>query len=245
MDNKFALCVLTVTPLSHVVERLERLARSAHGVDVYMMCDRTHANETVNGIRYIHVTDEESANNGYVNAACGTIDKECTAWDKAMYHFTKVDTSYEFVWFLEDDVYVPDGAFEAMHDKYVIQNKNNGEPGIDYVTAHNSPNLRGEETTWSHWKCAYDMLAYPMYKSMVCAVGMSRKAMDTVKKYVEDNWTMVFVEVMFNTLVMQNGFNLVQAPELSTIHYQYEWTLDDIKKQPHNLFHPVKHALVC
>ena len=58
---------------------------------------------------------------------------------------------------------------------------------------------------------------------------------------MNDNWSMVFLEVMFNTLVMQNGLNMVLAPELSTIHYQYDWSLKDLRDNTNNLFHPVKY----
>ena len=235
-----ALCILTIKPNDNMINRLAKIVKSRM-VDIYIICDGYTENIKTRGVNIVHITDDESIDNGYVNAVCGTIEKECTAWDKAMYYFTKVKTEYKFVWFMEDDVYIPDNAFQNLHKKYVNVNGKDENSMVDYVVANNNENLTGEETEWSHWKTAIGKLDYPLYKSMVCAVGMSRRTLDVIKKYVNDNWSMVFLEVMFNTLVMQNGLNMVLAPEFSTIHYQYDWSLKDLRDNPNNLFHPVKY----
>ena len=39
------------------------------------------------------------------------------AWDKALLYFTEIMTSYDFVWFLEDDVYIHSlSSFLRVHE---------------------------------------------------------------------------------------------------------------------------------
>jgi hypothetical protein len=65
-------------------------------------------------------------------------------WDKALFYFTKVSLSYEFVWFIEYDVYVPslkaflDVHKTAMHDRSDLVVKDNIE--VDSSWGHS--NLR-------------------------------------------------------------------------------------------------------
>ena len=58
---------------------------------------------------YLHnltcvIDDEKCKLNGYVNAEFKS-DKIVNAWDKALYYFGVENKNYEFIWFLEDDVF--------------------------------------------------------------------------------------------------------------------------------------------
>lgn len=57
------------------------------------------------GVTLMHVSDDDAAAAGF-RGSCSPHP----AWDKALYAFARVDRSDAFVWFLEDDVFVPSAA---------------------------------------------------------------------------------------------------------------------------------------
>ena len=49
--------------------------------------------------------------------------KNVSAWDKAIFYFCRQAKRYAFVWFVEDDVFIPSTqAFNALHDLYAFTN---------------------------------------------------------------------------------------------------------------------------
>ena len=53
-------------------------------------------------ITFLSVESEMTRNIGFSNA--NLVPRAVWAWDKALFYFTKVSRSYEFVWFIEYDV---------------------------------------------------------------------------------------------------------------------------------------------
>ena len=105
----------------------------------------------------------------------------CLAWDKALYFFTNVARDYSFVWFVESDVFIPSvQAFISLHELY--------SPSNDLVTADNVHNFDGRLKDWPHWYLALDTLPLPWAKSMVCAMGCSRRLLSAVDEYARWRW---------------------------------------------------------
>lgn len=76
---------------------------------------------------------------------------------------------------------------------------------------------------------------------MVPALGMSKKLIKCINEYVKKYGKLVLTEILFNTLAMHNNLKVMIVPELSTIVYRKDWTIEDFKNNKNNLFHPVKN----
>ena len=73
---------------------------------------------------------------------------------------------------------------------------------------------------------------------MVCAIRVSNKLLECIRIFVEGKRTLVFIEIMFNTIAMQNGLSVAVIEELSNVVFRKEYMLSDFNKI--NLYHPVK-----
>jgi hypothetical protein len=185
-------------------------------------------------VTFINYKDIVCVDNGYINSNIGAdvthIKKNPIAYDKALLHFCKLDTSYDFVWFLEDDVFLTDAnVLNTLTDKY---------SKYDLVVGNN--NLKEDNVMDWHWRHIVDKIEPPYYFSMVSACAMSRKMLDTINDYVTKNNTLFYIEAMFNTLAMQNKLSVAEVFELKSIVWMGNWGVDEFVLLPTNLFHPVK-----
>ena len=55
-------------------------------------------------INFIQIEDIKCKLNGYKDTNF-TLNKLISGWDKALYYFRVEDNNYDFVWFIEDDVF--------------------------------------------------------------------------------------------------------------------------------------------
>jgi hypothetical protein len=150
--------------------------------------------------------------------------------DKFLYSFCEKFTEYEFLWVLEHDVLVPSVK--------TIKNLTEEYSGYDLVTQDNK--LKEDNLMDWHWRSVVDKIGPPYYNSMICAMGISRKLLNCIKKYVEEKKTLFYSEVMFNTIAMQNNLKVIAPFELKSIVWMGEWHPDVIQQLPNNLFHPMK-----
>jgi len=110
---RFALCALTTSRSLINWKWLHQLHK--HGIAVYILEDKDENQLHVkSNITFLSIESEMTRSNGYSNA--NLVPRTVWAWDKALFYFTKVSLSYEFVWFIEYDVYVPSlKAFLDVH----------------------------------------------------------------------------------------------------------------------------------
>ena len=182
------------------------------------------------------VTDHESKSNGYVgcNIAKGHthINKDVIAWDKFLFIFCEVLTSYDYVWVFEDDVFIPFvNTIAKLHDNYSV---------YDLVTPNNFAKT-DNAMDW-HWKSIISRIKPPYHYSMVCAMGISRRLLDKVKEYKQKNNRLFHIEVMFNTIAMQSGLKVKDPLELKSFVWMGEWSINEFLLLPNNVFHPKKET---
>jgi hypothetical protein len=182
------------------------------------------------------VEDEECQKHHYVgcNIAKGHthIAKDVIAWDKFLFLFCEVLTSYDFVWVFEDDVFIPFvNTIAKLHDNY----SNN-----DLVVPNNFHKIDGV-MDW-HWKSIMESIKPPYFYSMVCAMGISRRLLSKVREYKKQNNKLFHIEAMFNTIAMQNKFNVISPLELKSIVWMGQWRIDEFLLLPNNVFHPLKET---
>ena len=213
----------------------------AKQVEEYTPFDVFIVDDTLNDIpkssqyKVVQIANSHCLNSGYCNSSftetTTSIRKNPIAYDKFCFYFCKLDTSYDFVWVFEDDVFIP--RVETIKRLHILNYQ------ADLVTANNT--LKNDTTPDWHWKHIFDKTEPPYYYSMVCAAGMSKKMLQAVANYVKQKGTLFYVEAMFNTLAMQNNLVVNCPAELKSIVWMGEWNLDTHLLLPNNVFHPCKN----
>lgn len=222
---KKAICILCIKP---DIKQIHFYKHLTSAYDVYFVCDNLKNTSTIlEGIHFINIDPSISLINGFINSNTAIFPKTPIAWDKALYYFSSVNTSYDNVWFIEEDVLVPSlKTVPYIDSKYGIEDL--------LVASHISYE---DEPLWLHWKQAIN-LTKPHYKSMVCAIRVSKRLLECIKEYANKNKTLYFIELLFNTLAAQNGLTIKKIPELSTITHKDKFEKSEIIDT--NLYHPFK-----
>ncbi len=170
--------------------------------------------------------------NGYKNSSYSEglthIQNSVVALDRALYLFCEM-YDYDFVWFVEDDCFIP--SVEALENLVEYSE-------FDLVTSSHKKKI-GTSHEW-HWKKAFETFNPPLFSSMSCCFGLSRKMLELTRQHVQKHKELFFLEIMFNTIAAQNNLRIYTPPELATICSQADWSLDDVLTLPNNIFHPYK-----
>lgn len=236
---KIAYVFLTRIPNYTLIQFAETLS-----IDTYIFIDdNNYEIPKSNNIKFIQI-DANECREHHMCCAQETVfdntkDMNKTmvhSWDKALYYFTYKDVTYDYVWFIEDDVFIPSkDAIKYIDTKYIHDN-------YDLLVANNniSKNYEVDEGIW-HWKYAVQIFGFPSYCSMTCACRMSRKLLEAIKDFTMKQGFIPFHEFSFNTIAMKSGLSVYCAPELSTVKYDTRWTLEDLINNKNNLFHPMKN----
>jgi len=223
------VCFLCVCPSQKMIKFAKTV--SAH-YKTYIVCDDVNCVTPVEpDVTFLKITDAESASAGWTKSNI-TIKKPTTAWDKVLYYFAIKNTSPAHVWIIEEDVFVPDASVLTTIDaKY---------PDADLIAKQNVREDEDPEFMW--WHDAKGYLQNPLYRSLVCATRLSRRLLEAVKKFVAQHKRLIFIEIIFTTLVAQQGMKLEMPEELSTIIWRHEWTPETMDTK--HLFHPIKDVTV-
>jgi len=231
-----AIAFITLRPTKDLIEFAKELICKTD-YDIYIFIDDNNYKiiDDNSCINYIQINNADCINNGFqwVTKLCFNPNSlQVCSWDKALYYFSLINTTYDFIWGFEDDVFIPSVDTILNLNKYV-------KPSTGLVSAKNLGNFDGN-TSWLWIQAKEAGLKLPWHSSMVPAVGISKKLMNLIRDFAKDNGYLVLTEIMFNTLAMHNNLNVVIAEEFSTIVYRNEWKIDDFKNNKNNLFHPVK-----
>ena len=150
-----------------------------------------------------------------------------------MYYFTRINTEFDHIWLIEDDVFIPSVS--------ALINLNNKYPIADLLCAENIKNDSGETKSWPHWQKAVGKINLPWYESAVCVIRVSKRLFQKIDEYVIKHKVLLWHEMLFNIIAMHNNFLLETPSELSTIVWRRNWTFNDINRRKLNLFHPIKN----
>jgi len=240
---KSAICLLCVEPHPSHVKFLESISGE---YTKFMLCDRSNGDYTSDIVQFLTIDDNVCSSEGYKNTNY-CVPKNPSAWDKAFYYFCKIDPSYDYVWFLEDDVFV-----SSIH---AVSNIDKIYPEGDLLCKENRINTDGHTDDWMHWVQIVDRHPLPWYISMICACRMSKALLEKIKKYVDIHHTLFFIEGMVNTICMHHGLTVINPVELQKImpssevgkrvrrykHGKYTWVQQSIDHvQPNYFYHPMK-----
>ena len=231
--NTSALCLLCKIPNEEWFAFLNNFTN----YDVFVIIDdnsKTYADyygETYKNINIIQIDNQECYNKCYTNCNTAVEFPEVIAWDKSMYFFNEINTLYEYVWLLEDDVF--------LYDEHALVSIDEKHHCADLLTAFHEINETGEMYSWSHWVNVIHRIELPWAHSMVCAMRVSKQLLKEIVNYKNKHGHLFFIESMFNTIAHQKNLLIENPVELSTIHWNTSWNRDDIDIK--KLYHPFKN----
>lgn len=233
VNKKTAICILTRDYNTHWIEFL----RTFHYYDIYMVIDNTTQmyESQIDNIRIVQIPDEECLRYNYYNSSVASNLKKIVAWDRALYYFNKKNTiEYEHIWFMEDDVFfMSEQTLLDMDTKY---------PESDLLCAFHEINERGDiYHGWNHWVNVIHRIGTPWAHSVIAISRLSQRLLDRVDNYVRDR-PLLFIEALFNTLALQNEYQVDNPEELKdTVTFYEKWDFNT--GFSHNrVYHPIKNT---
>ena len=183
-------------------------------------------------VKILKYNNEECKNRGFINSILPrTINNEWrpSAWDKALYHFCVKDTSFDNVYFVEDDVFIS--------SKEVIYNLDKKYKNIDLLCESNKN--YNDDKIWHNWKIINEtQIKKPWFHSMMCACRLSKKLLELILEYATKHNQLLFIEIIFNTLVAHNNLTILNPIEFQNIYAIYEWKSKYLEYGL--LYHPIK-----
>jgi hypothetical protein len=236
-----AFVILTRRPHPEWESFANEIAAHFSGMDVFFVVDDNTYMRPVDALFKTYQCDaNECRTHGYVNSNFDAFRKDVTAWEKALFALNMKSSfaSYKFVWLVEDDVWIP--SIESIQ-----QLTNHAIDGhFDLVSAAHRL-YTGNIYEW-HWQRALGRIEQPWYCSMVCAIGLSRTMLQHIRAYVEKRHSLMFIEIMFNTLAAHHNARVSNPKELKTIVFEKQNKNDILASaftdRCHNWYHAVKNV---
>jgi len=230
--DKKCICLLTYKPHKIWLDFLNDFSE----YDIYVIIDDNTINynnlynNKYPNISFIQMDNDTCLKSGFIDLNF-TIHKKITSWEKGLYYFSNINTTYKNVWFIEDDVY--------FYNQDTILNIDKQYPDSDFLSnkygVNNDNDFLSNEWHWNQLDIKFDL---PYYNAMVCACRMSQKLLQKIKIYATDHNTLFFLEALFPTITMKYNLIYDTPNELSTIEYRYNFMPHELNKT--NLFHPIK-----
>jgi hypothetical protein len=223
--GQYVVCFLCVCPTETVLGFAEKVANS---YQVFIVCDDINCQTPQNTkITFIRISDDECKRTGWTGSNIA-IDKVPSAWDKALYYFSVKEVGPAYVWFIEEDVFVPNVE--------LLMNLDKKYPDTDLIAKQNVKEEDDPSFDW--WFDGKGVLEEPLYRSLVCATRVSRKVLYSLVHFVNTHKRLAFIEIIFNTIVFHENMTLAMPEELQTIIWRHNWVPEAVDK--HHMFHPVK-----
>lgn len=230
MNN--CVCLICYKPNDVWVEFLSKFIK----YDIYIVVDDNSKDykkqySNLSNINIIQIKDEECKNNGFIDMNY-IMKKKITAWEKSIYYFSTINTSYNNVWFLEDDIFLYDEeSLLSIDSKY---------DNSDLLSSSYSENINGYKNYW-HWGVIDINFRPPYYSAMVCGVRISSNLLSKIRNYANEHNTLFFLEALFPSICKTNNMKYDTPEELRTVVWRENYVDNDIDK--HNLYHPVKDII--
>ena len=235
MKMRSALCILSIRPSEIWLEFLNNFET----YDLYMVCDDNNNDynkiwgSKFPKIQFVQIPNQESMSHGYANLSSAISPRQIVgAWDKVLFYFAKINTSYDHVWIIEEDLY--------FHSEQTLLDIDSKYPNSDLLTNKVTPKAVDMRSTWCwHWCLITINLPEPHYRSMVCGIRVSRNLFNVIDTYAKTNGTLFYLEPFFPTLAAHYKLHHDQPTELSCVEYSCDWSIEHINRT--HLFHPVKN----
>ena len=207
--------------------------------DVFLIIDDNTENYTdlykVNfpKIQFVQISNELCPAAGFTNLNF-MVHKTITAWEKALYYFSVINaSSFDKVWFLEDDVFVS--------SEKTLLNIDSQYPKADLLTNSFQTNNIGPQKHGWKWEGILPNINLPLphYNAMCCACRMSTIMLKAILKYATANKRLFFLEACFPTIAKSEKLIYKIPKELFFIQFNNTF-LKHTTISSKNLYHPIK-----
>jgi hypothetical protein len=204
--------------------------------DVYVIIDdynfsTTQLKSQYPNINFIKIKDDTCKNSCFFNVNY-VFPKTPTAWDKGLYYFCVVNKNYDYVWFIEDDVYIP--------NKKILTNIDKKHPDTHLLCTDIAIFNNVNNNSWPHWKEAENYFKPPLANGLQCICRMSKKLLNKINGFANENKTLTFLEILFPTLAHQNNLSSSAPDEFKNVLWSQNYNkLEDLDSK--NIFHPIKN----
>jgi hypothetical protein len=227
--SKHIICFLTVRPCKLFYDFCKKLKNDVY--DIYIVIDDNDyvIPEYDGDIPIIKLDNRQCEDRGFKSTVLWLNNKACSR-DKALYYFCTNDIDYDYIWFIEEDVFIPTiDTIQNIDKKYV--------DGDLLVSSHTIFNEKKYD--W-HWKHIYTQIKIdlPYAIAMICAIRCSKLLVHHIYEYAMKYNNLFMDEAFFNTLALQHNLNVRVIAELETIVWSRKWVKEDIRET--NLYHPIK-----
>ena len=228
--NAKCICLVCYKPNDIWVDFLSTFTK----YDIYIVIDDNSIDykeqySKFTNINIIQIKNEECEKNGFSKLCTVTIPKKITAWDKAIYYFSSINTGYNNVWFLEDDVF--------FNNEQTLLNIDSTYGSSDLLSNDYGENISGHKNEW-HWRSIDIRFPPPYYCAMVCCVRISSQLLSKIKRYADEHNTLFFIEAFFPSVCKKYKLQYDTPIHFNNILYRKTYIDKDI--DGHNLFHPIK-----
>lgn len=224
-----SICLITFIPNEIWCEFLNLFSK----YKIFIVVDYNEFNlynfrNNYKNINFIQIEDIKCNLNGYKDTNF-LLYKLISGWDKALYYFGVEDNNYDFVWFIEDDVFFNNEDTLLQIDNQYINS--------DLLSNKFNENSDGNKNYW-HWKMINIRYSPPYYNGMMCAVRFSNRMITCINNYAKEQNTLFFLEALFPTIAIKNNLKYNNPNEMNNIYWRYDFNEENIDKN--NLYHPVK-----
>jgi hypothetical protein len=232
---RIAICLITIHPNKIWMEFLNK----CKNYDIYIVVDDLtfdyeNYKQLYPVIKFIKITDFECRQHGYIHSSymptSSLVFNEIIAWDRALCYFTNMTTSYEHVWFFEDDVF-----FNSEETLLQIDMKHSY---ADLLCKDKNPEPKEGEWCW-FWPAIQIHFPGPYFHSPICAVRLSKTYLEKLNDYIKTSKKLAFIEALLPSIAYYNNLKVDLVEEFKQIHWRRDWELSEINS--HDIFHPMKN----
>lgn len=243
--NRKAICILS-TKLSDILYKFVLDLKNSDTnnlYDYYICVHKTLNNKELskyNNINIINIEDNIPETYGFKGSVLYFPKKACSR-DKALYYFSMVNTSYNHLWMIEEDVF-----FYNLNTIIRMDNKYNDS--IDLLLRDLTIKKEKNPLTW-HWPIVDGKIDLPWACGMICIIRISKTLLEKIKEYALKNKTLFLDEALFSTIAMHNNLKINTPDEFKKIYESDGVKMNDnnndidklIKSvNKDNFLHPVK-----
>jgi len=179
-------------------------------------------------LNIIQMPNSICVKSGIQNTNFITFKKPITGWDKAIYYFSIYCVRYNYVWFIEDDVF--------FNSEKTLLDIDNNYKNADLL-CNSDLTVATNRKHWL-WRLINMNLPPPYVNGMMCACRMSVAMLQRLKEYGAKNKTLFFLEALFPTIAVHHKLSCMQPDELKSILYRNYWDINTLNAV--NLYHPIK-----
>ncbi len=199
--NKKALCIVSKFPK---IEWLNFLSKFEN-YDVYIVADDNSEDycsiyNNFYNVKILQFQDKECEESGFV----GTLkhirnkfvnERSVFGWDKAFYYFAKINSSYEYVWMLEEDVF--------FYNEQSLLNIDEIHPKEDLLCKKIIEHFIGTDSNLSYpnewWWPTINRLGglkfdSPFLRSDAYQIRVSKKLIEKIEEYADTYKTLFYHE---------------------------------------------------